>query len=235
MRAEIIDWIGSAWEVLRSNSRWMAWNLFLAFVPLALSVWLFRTKQRRESSATSSTQSAGPLSDKSRSPLWWLGLFIFITFLPNAPYVLTDVIHLVQDIRADHSIWVITLIVIPQYCLFIFAGLEAYVVSLINLGYYLRRQGWGKFILGAELLIHGLSAIGIYLGRFLRFNSWDLVTQLDTLAGSVVDDVVGKRPLVVIIVTFMVIAGLYGLMKQVTLALASYRRSTRTDPSAVRD
>lgn len=131
--------------------------------------------------------------------------------------------------------WVITLILIPQYLLFIFTGFEAYVVSLINLGYYLHRQGWGKFIFGAELLIHhGLSAIGIYLGRFLRFNSWDLATQFDTLAGSVIEDVVGKRPLVVIAITFVVITGLYGLMKQLTLAVASYQKSAHSDSSTAR-
>lgn len=202
----------------------MAWNLFLAFVPFALSVWLFRR-------ASFSSASSFSLRIRPRSLLWWLGVLVFVAFLPNAPYVLTDIIHLIDGIRANDSVWVITLILIPQYLLFIFTGFEAYVLSLINLGYYLHRQGWGKFIFGAELLIHGLSAIGIYLGRFLRFNSWDLATQFDTLAGSVIDDVVGKRPLSVIAITFVVIAGLYGLMKQLTLAVASYRKSSHSDSS----
>ncbi|HEY9845109.1 MAG TPA: DUF1361 domain-containing protein, partial [Candidatus Caenarcaniphilales bacterium] len=127
--------------------------------------------------------------------------------------------------------WLITLVLIPQYLLFIFSGFEAYVISLINLGHYLNRHNGGKFILWAELLIHGLSAVGIYLGRFLRFNSWDLVTQLDTLAGTVVDEVVGKRPLAVIVITFFVITGLYWLMKQVTLAIASYLKAARARSS----
>lgn len=211
----LLTWINLAWRALNSNSRWMAWNLFLGFVPLALSVWLFR-------------------KTRSRSFIWWIGLLVFIAFLPNAPYVLTDIIHLVSDIRAQSSVWIITLVLIPQYLLFIVAGFEAYALSLINLGYYLNQQGWSRWVIWVELLIHGLSAIGIYLGRFQRFNSWDLITQLDTIAGSVVDDVARKRPLVVIAITFVIITGLYWLMKQVNLALFAYRKTSKTDSSTAK-
>ncbi|GGA32273.1 hypothetical protein CYANOKiyG1_49030 [Okeania sp. KiyG1] len=153
------------------------------------------------------------------SLLWWFGLLIFIAFLPNAPYVLTDIIHLYQDIRQSNSVWVLTLAVVPQYLLFMFIGFEAYVLSLINLGYYLQRQGWSNFILGIELIIHCLSAIGIYLGRFKRFNSWDIVTNPDALVKSVYNDLFDRRPILVILITFIVILSLYWLMKLVTLAL----------------
>jgi len=228
MKGELFKWIGVALAVLHSNSRWMAWNLFLAFVPLVLSVWLFRRGKPRGHHAASLAQREGP----SRSPVWWLGFLVFLAFLPNAPYVLTDIIHLFYDVRRYDSVWVLTLILLPQYLLFILAGFEAYVGSLINLGHYLHRCGWSRFILGAELVIHSLSAAGIYLGRFLRFNSWDLITQPDALAGSVLDEVVGKRPLVVIIVTFVIITGLYWLMKQVTLAIAVYRKSSQVKSSS---
>lgn len=97
------------------------------------------------------------------------------------------------------------------------AGFEAYVLSLINLGSYLQRIGKSTWILGAELITHALCAVGVYLGRFLRFNSWDFITQPDTLVTAVVEDLFGKRPVVIMIVTFAVITGLYWLMKQVTL------------------
>lgn len=129
------------------------------------------------------------------SLLWCFGCLIFIAFLPNAPYVLTDIIHLYQDIRQSNSVWVLTLVVVPQYLLFMFIGFEAYVLSLINLGYYLQRQGWSNFILGIELIIHCLSAIGIYLGRFKRFNSWDIVTNPDTLVKSVYNDMFDRGPI----------------------------------------
>jgi len=219
---KLINWLGFAWDAVYSNTYMMAWNLFLAFIPLALSIWLFRQRVKpKRANSNAATRKTFP------TPLWWLGLLVFIAFLPNAPYVLTDVIHLIHDIRRIDSVWTITLVLIPQYILFIFAGFEAYVISVINLGYFLHRQGWGKLIWGTELVIHSLSAVGIYLGRFLRFNSWDLVPQPDSLMGSVLEDVVGKRPLVVIVITFLVIAGLYWLFKGVTLAVAAYWKSSR--------
>lgn len=220
MRSKVLAWIALIARVLRRNGRWMSWNLFLAFIPLALSFWLFRNRKGRAKELT--------------SPLWWGGLLVFIAFLPNAPYILTDVIHLVEDIRHYQSIWVITLVVIPQYLLFIFAGFEAYVVSLINLGTYLRRRGWGQGIIWAELGVHALSAIGIYLGRFQRFNSWDLITRLDTIAGTVLDDFAQKRPLVLTFLTFVIITGLYWLMKTLTLGvLLQWRFSRRSQSSAL--
>lgn len=78
----------------------------------------------------------------------------------------------------------------------------------------------------AEVICHLLSAIGIYLGRFLRFNSWDLVTAPDAIATEVVNNVVGKRPLVIIAITFIIVAGLYWVMKRVSLATV-LRKSQR--------
>jgi uncharacterized membrane protein len=264
MRDELMPWISNAWSALENNIGWMSWNLFLALVPLALSVWLFNRPRSRKRVwwigllLISTFLPKAPLvlthlfrfirdnrtnyivwaialvlivldvwllrNERSRSLFWWLGFLVFIAFLPNAPYVLTDVIHLIEDIRTNNSVWLITLVLIPQYLLFTLVGFEAYVLSLINLGEYLKRQGWGKFVLWVELTLHFLSAIGIYLGRFLRFNSWDIITALDNLANSIVDDLAGKWPLLVILVTFVVIAGLYWIMKQVSLGIILRRK-----------
>lgn len=45
MKEELIELIATVIQVLQVNIRWMTWNLFLAFIPLALSVWLFRSKR----------------------------------------------------------------------------------------------------------------------------------------------------------------------------------------------
>lgn len=208
------DLLVAAWTAWSRHSGWMAWNLFLAFIPLALSVWLFRRKSQ------------------SRSILWWIAFAVFIAFLPNAPYLLTDIIHLIQAIRTNYSVWIITLVLIPQHLLAILAGFEAYILSLINLGYYLHRQGARKFIIWAELITHALCAIGVYLGRFKRFNSWDLVTQPDDLLESVIDDLTSKRPVLVIATTFIVLTVLYWLMKQVTLGLLLKMRSKQGESTS---
>jgi uncharacterized membrane protein len=191
----------NALMALRMHSGWIIWNLFLAFIPLALSVWLFRSPRR------------------SRSILWWVAFIVFIAFLPNAPYLLTDIIHLIRATRSDYSVWIITLVILPPHLIAIITGFEAYVISLINLGYYFHRQGVSKYIIWAELMTHALCAIGVYLGRFKRLNSWDFVTQPNDVVRSVIDDLTSKRPVIVILVTFMIITVLYWLMKQITLAL----------------
>lgn len=205
MKAKLITLMTDAWYAFSHGHQFMIWNLFLAFIPLVLSVWLFRWS-------------------RSRSILWWVGFLFFIAFLPNAPYVLTDIIHLIDLIRREYSVWIVTLVLIPQYLLFILAGFEAYVISLINLGYYLHKQGQEKYIVWIELVTHALCSVGIYLGRFERFNSWDFLTQIDNLARSVLDDLVGKWPVIVMAITFVVLASLYWLMKQVTLGIVFRRR-----------
>lgn len=204
MKTELVELLIKLVHILRINMRWMTWNLFLAFIPLALSVWLFRR-------------------NRGRSWVWWLGFLVFYAFLPNAPYLLTDVIHLIDDIRTIQSVWVITLVLIPLYILVIFAGFEAYVVSLINLGYYLHRIGKSQWILWVELITHALSAVGIYWGRFLRFNSWDFITQPDALLTKGAEEILGKQPLVIIAVTFVILIGLYAIMKRVTLGWVQQR------------
>lgn len=189
-------------------SGWILWNLFLAFIPLVLSFWLYRRHSY------------------SRSVLWWVGFAVFIAFLPNAPYVLTDIIHLIRGTDGVAT-WLIALIFIPIHVFAILLGFEAYVVSLINQGYYLKRQGAGKFILTSELLTHALCAVGIFLGRFRRYNSWDLVTDPDRILVATLDDLTSKLPLVVMIITFIILAVLYWVFKQITLGLALRVRYAR--------
>jgi uncharacterized membrane protein len=202
---QVLNWMRAAWDVVEWNKGFMVWNTFLAFIPLVLSLWLFR-------------------KGRNLSIFWWLVFLVFILFLPNAPYVLTDIIHMVQQIRYESSIWVITLAVIPLYLLFTIAGFEAYVFSLIKLGSYLADRGQRRLILSAELFIHMLTAIGVYLGRFNRFNSWDFVTKPDVLVLDALDTLTDKRPIVIILVTFVIITGLYWMMKQVTLGIVLRRR-----------
>lgn len=205
--------LAEAWKAWSRHSGWMAWNLFLAFIPLALSVWLFRG------------------TSKSRSLLWWAGFVVFLAFLPNAPYLLTDIIHLIGAIRARYSVWVVTLVLIPQHVLAILAGFEAYVLCLINLGYYLRQQGFKRFIPWAELIFHALSAVGIYLGRFIRLNSWDLVVQPDDVLEIVINDLIAKRPVLIMVITFVILTIFYWLVKNITLGVIlrmNKKRSSET-------
>jgi uncharacterized membrane protein len=236
----------SFWLFRKPRSRWLMWGTgFLLGATFLPSMWLFFFYLKHILQDLGKTYVLGAIAITLalmavdiwilrqrgvRSLRWWFGFLIFIAFLPNAPYVLTDIIHLIDQIKQGQSVWVVTLALIPQYLAFMLAGLEAYVLSVMGLGYYLKQQGWGKFILPTELTIHGLSAIGIYLGRFIRFNSWDILTNPDALVNTVMNDLVGKRPFLVMAATLVVIASLYWLMKQISLGISQRFYSTQSQP-----
>lgn len=178
------------------------WLFCLCMIALALSIWLYK-RQR-----------------SFRTLLWWMGLVAFIAFLPNAPYLLTDIIHLIRGTSSGEiPIWVIALVFIPIHATAILLGFEAYVISLLNQGYYLNQQGAERWIVPAELMMHALSAIGIFLGRFIRLNSWDLVVDPGSVLLVTVNTLTARRPIVVIMVTFVILTVLYWVMKQITLGL----------------
>ncbi len=188
MPTEMNNWIINSLAAAQRSTDFMAWNTFLAVIPLVMSLWLFRGRR------------AGRRPAAWRLD-WWIGLAVFIAFLPNAPYVLTDIIHLVRFIRE-----------------------EAYVISLINAGHYLRQRGWGHWVSAAEISLHALCAVGIYLGRFPRFNSWDIITDPLRLLAYVAKMVGQPQSVAMIVLTFGAIAFLYWLLKHITLALALYWR-----------
>lgn len=195
------DVLANALEVFNWHSGWIIWNLFLAFIPLTLSFWLYRRRT------------------KVRSLLWWVAFVVFLAFLPNAPYLLTDIIHLIRATRMGYSVWVIVLIFIPLHLFAILAGFQAYVISVMNQSSYLRRIGANRFVVWSELATHALCAIGVYMGRFLRFNSWDLVTDPSNVLLVTLDDLTARKPLLVVFISFIGLTILYWLMKQINLGL----------------
>jgi uncharacterized membrane protein len=180
----------------------MGWNLFLALAPLAMALVLFRVGRRP-------------------GLLWWPGLVVFCLFLPNAAYVLTDTLHLVHRIRREPlmPVWTVSLVLIPQYALFMLAGLQSHVLSLMRFGDYLRWLGWGVLVVPMELTLNLAASLGIFLGRFQRFNSWDVVNQPERLAFETIDDLLGRFPLEIMGITFAVLTILYYSFKVVDRAL----------------
>jgi uncharacterized membrane protein len=150
---------GDLREVVHGNVWWMTWNLLLAGVPVALALAVFRRR--------------GP-----RTLLWWTGLALFVLFLPNAPYVVTDLVHLRGDVVAARSDAAVVFAVLPVYAAFIAAGFLAYLVSLAELGRYLARQGLGSAERRlVEVGVHAVCAVGVVLGRVARLNSWEPVVE----------------------------------------------------------
>ena len=132
----------------------LIWNLFLAGIPYAIS------------------QLAKKSSLLKKHVLLLLSvLFIWLLFLPNAPYIITDLIHL-NHINSSF-IWFDALLI------FIFAanGLLLAIFSMVDV-YTVLKEKWNTTIASFSMIfIAFLTGFGIYLGRYLRWNSWELFTQ----------------------------------------------------------
>ncbi|MCB0101028.1 MAG: DUF1361 domain-containing protein [Anaerolineales bacterium] len=132
----------------------LIWNLFLAWLPLGMSyIASSFSRQRRYVALTL------PLA----TILWLL-------FFPNAPYILTDLFHLRHQIK-DVPLWYDTLLI----NWFAWTGVLLGVFSLFIMHDIVRRSfgriaGW-LFV----LIVSALCGVGIYIGRFLRWNSWDVI------------------------------------------------------------
>jgi uncharacterized membrane protein len=150
---------GGLAEVARDNGDWITWNLTLALVPAVLAVALFGRARFR------------------RGVAWWLGVAAFVLFLPNAPYVVTDLVHLRGDVLATRSDVVLLAGVLPMYAAFVVAGFLAYVVSLDLLRAEVRRHRPALVGPWFDLGVHALCSLGIVLGRIARLNSWDVATE----------------------------------------------------------
>jgi uncharacterized membrane protein len=145
------------WGVTQANRRWMGWNTFLALVPLGLAVLLLWRPHRR---------TVG----------WWIGIVVFALFLPNAPYVVTDLIHLRWMAAEADSAEVLVFAVLPLFAVFIGVGYASYLVCLELIVREVRsvRPTVARWVV--EWSVHALCALGIVLGRITRLNSWDTVT-----------------------------------------------------------
>lgn len=132
--------------------RHMVWNLFLAWLPYLFSFW------------AAATQRVLP-------GRWFLLLLpgaIWLIFFPNAPYIITDFLHLQQ--RPYVPLWYDILLLAT----FSWTGIFLAVASLKTMQDLIRIY-LGSFISWIFVAVAlGMSGLGIYLGRFERWNSWDL-------------------------------------------------------------
>ncbi|MEY2832975.1 MAG: hypothetical protein RLZZ574_2234 [Cyanobacteriota bacterium] len=196
MAAQLINWIQISGDLFNQSTPRIIWNLFLAFIPLLLSFYLFRLPAMR-------------------NILWWTLLLIFITFLPNAPYILTDSIHIIELSQENYPNWAIILILIPQYILFICLGFEAYVISLVKLELYLTNFIAQKYLILVNAIAHSLCIVGVYLGRFERFNSWDFVTKPGIVVVTTLQDLFDGWKILSMAIAFLTVWLLSELIKLV--------------------
>jgi uncharacterized membrane protein len=157
--ALLLVWCGAllAVRLTRSNTflfLFLAWNLFLAAIPFAASL-------------------AFEVLDRFRRvrPLQWVSFAVWLLFLPNAPYIITDFVHLKE--RLPIPIWYDVLMLLSFSGTGLLLGYASVMtVHRIVARHYGVLTGWAT-----ALIAMFLSAFGIYLGRFLRWNSWEAITD----------------------------------------------------------
>jgi uncharacterized membrane protein len=201
-----------AFEQFFDNFRWMGWNLFLAIIPCALSFILFDKRFAKRSP-----------KQLPQNLIWWFGLAIFILFLPNAPYILTDIIHFVYDTRLPEiSTNGVIFVLIPQYFAFILLGYQLYVLSMMNLIHYLSLIKLVKNTTWVEIGINFICAIGVYWGRVNRLNSWYVLTQPHRVIQDAISNLESPNFFLGTLIFFITFTGLYYILKWMNLAIAFY-------------
>ena len=140
------------------NFRYLIWNLFLAWIPFVLAIFVYDRWRRRR---------RGVL-------LFVLGV-LWLLFFPNAPYIATDFVHLEQDPGAPY--WYDAVMIAA----FAWMGVLLGFASLYLMQTVVRQ--WRGAVAGwiFAFTAIGLGSLGIYLGRFLRLNSWDAVDHPSVL------------------------------------------------------
>jgi uncharacterized membrane protein len=128
----------------------LCWNIFLAWIPYVLSNFFVEIKTKAR----------------------WKQLLLFITwllFFPNALYIVTDLIH-IED-NTDIPVWYDAVLLFAAS----FIGIIMAFVSLRKVEYFLARS-FSKLVVSILIpVILFTASFGVYLGRFQRWNSWDVL------------------------------------------------------------
>lgn len=126
----------------------LVWNLFLAVVPYLITNFLKQNKS---------------------SYLFYFLFPIWLLFLPNAPYIITDLFHLPEGTLMP--LWYDLLLIV----VFSVNGMVLFFYSLNDMFNSLKEKysiKIAQFIISTSIF---LSGFGIYLGRYLRWNSWEIL------------------------------------------------------------
>jgi uncharacterized membrane protein len=173
---------------------YLIWNLFLAWLPLVFAVRLTDVLQRKRWSS-------------------WEGIaysMVWLIFLPNSFYMISDFIHLQEVARVDLLFDVI------MFTSFIFNGLVLGFSSLYLIHAKLAKRFSSRTVVGMLGVTLLVCSGAIYIGRDLRWNSWDVVTNPGGLLFDVSDRLTHPasfpQMLVTVITFFVLLSSMYMLL-----------------------
>lgn len=143
-------------DYLLNNFIWMGWNVGLALIPFVLAKKLF--------------------GKNVKTTTWWLGGFLlFLLFLPNTAYIITDIVHFKKPLRLYPDPFIIGVVTI-QFLFLEFAGYWLFVESYRMFEYFTVKRF--RVDIGLlRIVMFFMVSVGVFIGRFLRFNSWDIVVS----------------------------------------------------------
>ncbi len=142
--------LGHSWNYIN-----LVWTLVLAWIPYLCSLISYAIFHK----------------DASHWSRLLLPGLLWLIFFPNAPYMVTDFLYL--EIRPYIPIWYDILLLAT----FAWTGFFLAIVSLRTMQFLVKRYLGSAVGWIFALAVLGLSSLGIYLGRFERWNSWDLLLQ----------------------------------------------------------
>lgn len=139
----------------------LIWNIFLAWVPFFISSRLNHTAAKK----------------------WkqYVLFFTWLLFFPNSLYIITDLIHISHE--TDVPKWFDAILIFSSSIV----GLQLAFVSLYRVEKFLHAIAGKRMVAVLLPVILSLGSFGVYLGRFLRWNSWDIISNPVPLLVSVTE------------------------------------------------
>ena len=127
------------------------WNLFLASIPLVFSGLALKQKKLNYKAV--------------------IFLLLWLLFVPNAPYLITDIFHFEE--RPPVPQWFDLMLVVSGA----WNGILCFMISLLRVENFLNKTCRHNLVNKLMPLLIILCGYGVYIGRYLRYNSWDIVTE----------------------------------------------------------
>ena len=143
---------GRIYFTTRFAFAFLVWNLFLAWIPLYISKQIITLDNQSKSGVIT-----GSL------------FFVWLLFFPNAPYVITDLFHLKPVV--DVPLWFDLILIIS----FAWNALMIGFVSLLEIQRFLNRKFSQQLSWSVIISVLILSGFGVFLGRYERWNTWDII------------------------------------------------------------
>ncbi|MEI6532657.1 MAG: DUF1361 domain-containing protein [Candidatus Roizmanbacteria bacterium] len=180
-------------DILSFNQSWMSWNFILAVISVFLILASYLIRQ-----------------PYIKIPL----LIIWLLFVPNSIYILTDIIHFQSQwdvIPSNLEVWLVV-----QYAFFLPWGI---ITHIANLYYFELLLEQTKFIKKRArpiviLILQFLIALGLIMGRNQRTNSWHVITQPWKVIRDVFEVIMRVDLFIYILISWIFLVGIYVIYKK---------------------